>query len=91
MPAPSDHLAYIATHMGDVGSLAQFAKRMGIMQTGNDLVIDLAGRQLRIRASDQALVIGSDEVALGADAESTLKNLAPLLAKRLSQMDGGSA
>jgi hypothetical protein len=91
MPTATDHLAYIADHLGDVGSLSRFASRMGVMQNGNDLVLELGGRQLRIRASDQVLVIGSEEVALGVDAETTLKSLAPLLAIRLSQMDAGSA
>jgi hypothetical protein len=91
MPTATDHLAYIAEHLGDVGSLARFASRMGVMQSGNDLVLELGGRQLRIRAADQLLVIGGEDVALGDDAEATLKNLAPLLAVRLSQMDAGSA
>jgi hypothetical protein len=90
MPTPSDHLAYIAEHLGDVASLTRFVSRIAVMQNGNDLVLDLNGRQLRIRASDQALLVGGEEVALGADAMATLKNLAPLLAVRLSQMDAGS-
>jgi hypothetical protein len=91
MPIATDHLAYIAEHLGDVGSLSRFVSRIGVMQNGNDLVLELGGRQLRIRAADQVLVIGGEEVALGGDAEATLKNLAPLLAVRLSQMDAGSA
>jgi hypothetical protein len=91
MPTASDHLTYIAEHLGDIGSLARFVSRMGIMQNGNDLVLELAGRQLRIKASDQVLLIGGEEVALGADAAATLKNLAPLLALRLTQMDAASA
>lgn len=91
MPTATDHLAYIAEHLGDVGSLARFVSRMSVMQNENDLVLELGGRQLRIRASDQVLVIGSEEVALGDDADATLRNLAPLLAVRLSQMDAGSA
>jgi hypothetical protein len=91
MPTATDHLAYIAEHLGDVGSLSRFASRIGVMRNGNDLILELAGRQLRIRASDQVLVIGGEEVALGVDVETTLKSLAPLLAVRLSQMDAGSA
>jgi hypothetical protein len=91
MPTATDHLAYIAEHLGDVGSLARFASRMAVMQNGDDLVLELGGRQLRIRAADQALVIGGEEVALGTDAAATLKSLAPLLAVRLTQMDAGSA
>jgi hypothetical protein len=91
MPTATDHLAYIAEHFGDVGSLARFAARMTVMRNGSDLVFELGGRQLRIRASDQVLVIGSEEVALGDDAAATLKSLAPVLALRLSQMDAGSA
>jgi hypothetical protein len=91
MPTASDHLAYIAEHLGDVGSLSRFVTRMAVMQNGNDLVLELGGRQLRIRASDQVLVVGSEEVAVGADAVATLKSLAPLLAVRLTQMDAGAA
>jgi hypothetical protein len=88
---PVRPLADIAAQMDDVGSSPQFGKRIGAMQKRDDLVIDLGGKRLRIRTSDQSLVIGSDGVALGACVETTLKNLAPLLAKRLSQMDGGAA
>jgi hypothetical protein len=91
MPTATDHLAYIAEHLGDVGSLARFVSRISVMQNGNDLVLDLGGRQLRIRATDQVLVIGGEEVDLGVDEAATLKNLAPLLAVRLTQMDAGSA
>lgn len=91
MTTASEHLAYIANHLGDIGSLARFAARISVMQNGDDCVIDLGGRQLRISTVDQALVIGGEEVALGTDAESTLKNLAPPLAVRLTQMDAGSA
>jgi hypothetical protein len=91
MPTATDHLAYIAEHLGDVGSLARFVSRIGVMQNGSDLVLELGGRQLRIRASDQVLLVGGEEVALGEDAAATLKSLAPVLAIRLSQMDAGSA
>jgi hypothetical protein len=91
MPTATDHLAYIAGHLGDVGSLARFVSRMAVMQNGSDLVLELGGRQLRIRASDRVLLIGGEEVAMGDDAAATLKSLAPLLAMRLSQMDAGSA
>ena len=91
MSDAADHLAYIADHLGDIGSLARFVSRIAVMQNGNDLVLELGGRQLRIRAADQALAIGGDEVALGADAAATLRSIAPMLAVRLTQMDAGSA
>ena len=90
MTTATDHLAYIAAHLGDAGSLARFVSRISAMQNDGNLVLELGGRQLRIRAADQALVIGGEDVPLGADAAATLKSLAPLLAIRLSQMDAGS-
>ncbi len=88
MTNASTHLDYIAARLADEPVLARFASRLSIAGGADEIVVTLAGRSLSIRPSGQGLVIGGDEIGLGAAPSDTLAHVVNRLAIRLSQMDG---
>jgi galactose mutarotase-like enzyme len=88
MPSVTEHLAFIAANLADHSGLGRFASRMSINGSAEEVVVNLGGRNLSIRASGQGVAIGAEEIGLGDDPQETLGRVANRLALRLSQMDG---
>jgi hypothetical protein len=88
MTTVSDHLAFVAANLTDDARLAQFAARLSVAVSDDEVVVTLSDRSLSIRATAEGLKLGGDEIALGADPQETLGRVAKRLGQRLTQMDG---
>ena len=87
MADASEHLGHVAAHLADTTQLSRFISRVSISGGGDEIIVALAGRNLAIRAAGQSLRIGSEEIALGADAQGTLNRVAIVVGRLLAQID----